>query len=593
MYFQANRKLVSPRSQMNRCRLIPWHVVMLVALVFFSMTGASTFAAATIEFLNAKPLYESPLLAGAHLKPVKGGVLKVPTITWPGDVSTISTDMEGLFKQEGLDVQLFCENDFAKQVKGVLEGETPLLRGTMGMINSAAETFAKNGSGLVVVYQLTWSAGGDVLVVRPDVKSLPDLKGKSVALQLYGPHMDYLTTILSKAGLKPTDVKACWLKELSLPTYDTHGLVVDPRTAFERSAKIDAAFVISPDSAALTSGGTGTGAEGSVKGARALFSSKSANRVISDVYAVRADYFKANRAKIQKFVHALMVGQEHFSRLLANKSDPKYKPLIKRSAELLFGSPQATGDVEGSLGDCEWVGYPGNVAFFTGQGTLRNFDTLKNEIQTGFIPLNIMKAKAPLDKAGWNYKDLAAGLSKQTASTKQAFDVAKTQAAVEKQVSTELTKWEKQGSLYQFEIYFKPNQSAFTSAEYSDAFKKALELSQTMGGTLITIEGHNSPDALNKARSEGQSQEQLNALQQAAKTLSYKRAMAVRQAYLGYCQQTGVKVDESQFVPVGMGTKSPKFQIPQNEDQWNKNRRVVFRVKAVETELDSFRPPGK
>lgn len=560
-------------------------------------TTPAAFAAGSVEFMQPKPLFNADLLKTVHLKPVKSGVLKVPTITWPGDVATVFTETDGIFKQEGLNVQLFCENDFAKQVKGVLEGETPLLRGTMGMVNAAAETFAKQGTELVVIYQLTWSTGGDVLVVRPGINSLTDLKGKAIALQLYGPHMDYMTTVLRKAGLKPTDVKAKWMKELSIPTYDTHGKLLDPRSAFESSPQLDAAMVISPDANALTSGGRGTGAEGSVKGAKALFSSKSANRVISDVYAVRADYFKANRGQIEKFVHALMLGQEKFANMMANKSanQAKYKQLLTKSAELLFGSPQAVGDVEASLGDCEWVGLAGNVSFFTGAGTLRSFGTLKDEIQSSFVDIGLMDAKAPLQTANWDYNKLSSGLknAKQVAIARPAFDTEKTQKAVEREISTELPKWQQEGSLYQFEIYFAPRQAAFSTSEYKDAFKKALELSQTLGGTLIVIEGHNAPDALNKARAEGQSATQIGLIEQAAKNLSYQRAMAVRKAYLDYCKERGVKIDESQFVPVGMGTKSPKFAVPKNENEWNSNRRVVFRVKTVETELDSFKPSFK
>ena len=63
-------------------------------------------------------------------------------------------------------------------------------------------------------------------------------------------------------------------------------------------------MAISPDALKLTSNGTvGTGAEGSVKGARMLLSTKTASRIIADVYAVRKDYFDTHRAEVQKFVH--------------------------------------------------------------------------------------------------------------------------------------------------------------------------------------------------------------------------------------------------------------------------------------------------
>ena len=566
----------------------------MMLMMSISTPAALALDKNAVDYLQPKPL--SDILQGTHLQPVKGGPLRIPTITWPGDVATVDTDMEGVFKQEGLDVKLFCENDFAKQVKGVIQGDTPFLRGTMGMINSASEACDKAGVDLVVIYQLTWSDGGDVMVVRPGINQLTDLKGKNIALQLYGPHMDFLTTVLAKAGLKPTDVKMRWLKELSVPSYDTHGKIEDPRTAFEAAPDLNATMVISPDASALTSGGkVGTGAEGSVKGAKILFSSKSANRIIADVYAVRADYFKNNRDKVEKFVHALMVGQEKFSTLLKDKSSNqgKYNQLLSRSADLLFGSPKAVPDVEGSLGDCQWVGFSGNVSFFTGKGTTRSFTTLKNEIQTNFIKLGLLKGKSPLDQASWNYQKLASGMknANMVATVTPTFDTAKTQRAVEKEIAsagkTEM------GSLYSFEIYFAPRQAAFTPTEYQDAFKKALEISQTMGGALVVIEGHNAPDALNKARADGKSDAELGLIEQAAKNLSYQRAAAVRQAYLDYCKQAGIKVDESQFLAVGVGTKSPKYPVPATEEQWNANRRVVFRVKAVETELDSFKPAGK
>jgi ABC-type nitrate/sulfonate/bicarbonate transport system substrate-binding protein/outer membrane protein OmpA-like peptidoglycan-associated protein len=571
----------------------------IACIISLTSTVAGTLpvyaAGKSVEYLQTKPLAD--LLQGAHAQPVKGGPLRIPTITWPGDVATVDTDMEGIFKQEGLDVKLFCENDFAKQVKGVIDGDTPFLRGTMGMVESASEACDKAGCPLVVIYQLTWSNGGDVMVVRPGVNQLTDLRGKTIALQLYGPHMDFLTTVLAKAGLKPSDVKMKWLKELSVPSYDTHGKVVDPRSAFEAAPDLNATMVISPDASALTSGGkVGTGAEGSVKGAKILFSSKSANRIIADVYAVRADYFKNNRDKVEKFVHALMIGQERFSNLLKDKNanQSKYNQLLTRSADLLFGSPKAVPDVEGSLGDCQWVGYPGNVSFFTGKGTIRSFATLKNEITTNFLKLGLLKGKAPLDQAGWNYSKLAQGLKSGTTAVAvaPAFDTAKAQKAVEREIATTGGKTE-MGNLYSFEIYFAPRQAAFTPSEYQDAFKKALEISQTMGGALVVIEGHNAPDALNKARSEGKSDAEIGLIEQAAKNLSYQRAAAVRQAYLEYCKQAGIKIDESQFLAVGVGTKSPKFPVPQTEEQWNANRRVVFRVKAVETELDSFKPAGK
>src|SRR5438309_9309403 len=82
-----------------------------------------------IDTLELKPLTK---VVRATLKPVESGPTRIPVITWGGDVIAIDAESEGIFKDEGLEVQLFCEHDFAKQVQGVLDGRTPYMRGTMG-----------------------------------------------------------------------------------------------------------------------------------------------------------------------------------------------------------------------------------------------------------------------------------------------------------------------------------------------------------------------------------------------------------------------------------------------------------------------------
>jgi len=79
-------------------------------------------------------------------------------------------------------------------------------------------------------------------------------------------------------------------------------------------------------------------------------------------------------------------------------------------------------------------------------------------------------------------------------------------------------------------------------------------------------------------------------MEQQAKNLSIQRAHAVRDSFLKYCQKQGVVIDESQFYPVGRGITSPKYNPPENKEQWAANRRVVFRIKQMESELDEFVP---
>ena len=94
--------------------------------------------------------------------------------------------------------------------------ETPYLRGTLGMINLAADVANRDPrTKPVVIYQHTYSAGGDTLVVKSHIKKPEQLKGKTIILQAYGPHLEYLDRILAGAGLTFKDVKLRWTKDLT------------------------------------------------------------------------------------------------------------------------------------------------------------------------------------------------------------------------------------------------------------------------------------------------------------------------------------------------------------------------------------------
>jgi len=549
-------------------------------------------SAAQIEFLEAKPLSQVVRVEAAPVATT--GKLRVPIITWGGDVATIHAQQAGLFSAQGLDAELFLENTFPKQVEACLTGKTPYLRGTLGMINAAAEAFKQRGIDLVVIYQLTWSTGGDAMVVRAPIKSPLDLKNKALALQLYGPHMDYVANILQSAEVPLGSVRFKWLRELTLPQEDTKGVIVDPVNAFISDPAIDAVMCISPDAMNLTSGGqTGTGASGSVKGAHILLSTKTASRVIADVYAVRSDYFAKNRPKVQQFVRALIAAQDQLTEQLGRKErSPEFQKLLTQSADLLLGTPKATADVEGLLADCEFVGFAGNQQFFTGQGTTRTLAALDDEIQTAFAQMGLVKTRVALSAANWDYATDFAGVGGAGSAVAPVprFDAEKVAAKVEKEIAVEPSAWAEAGTLFQIEINFEPNQDEFPQTRYADDFKKALSVAQTYGGSLIVVEGHSDPLGILKARQNRESGAVVSQMEQQAKNLSLQRARAVRQSFLDYSQSKGVKVDESQFVAVGLGIATPKFNPPRTKEEWAANRRVLFRIKQVEAELSEFIP---
>lgn len=453
------------------------------------------------------------------------------------------------------------------------------------MVVAAQELLAKHGIEPIVIYQMSWSGGGDALVVKDSIRSLSDLKGKTIALQAYGPHVDYLTKVLKDAGVPLNSVKLKWVADLT-------GTENSPAEALADS-DVDAAFVIAPDALALTSDGkVGTGAEGSVKGARIALDTRSANRIISDVYAVRSDYMKTHSGDVERFVSALMKSDELVVELMKNKGK-NYASLLSGSAKMLFDSENATGDVVAFFGDAQLTDVADNKKFLSDPQYPRNMERMASEIQSALVELGIINSPSPLKAANWNFDQLGSGVVS-TAGRRQVFD--------EQKVSALVSQKQKSGTLaddgeFSFQVYFKPNQTSFTADLYGADFSKAVELASTYGGAIITVEGHSDPMGYLRAKKDGENAIVLNRLKQSGKNLSYSRAQEVRNALIGFGQAKGVSLDPSQFALVGHGISNPATGIcggdpcaPADKAQWLSNMRVVFRMIPITAEEDVFKP---
>ena len=161
---------------------------------------------------------------------------------------------------------------------------------------------------------------------------------------------------------------------------------------------------------------------------------------------------------------------------------------------------------------------------------------------------------------------------------------------VEKKISVEPTTWEAEDTLFKIEITFEPNQSSFSDAQYAEDYQKAIQIAQTYGGSLIVVEGHSDPLGILKARQAGKHSAEIAQMEQAAKNLSLQRAQEVRKSFLAFAEKSDLQLDESQFIAVGIGIASPKYNPPRTKEEWAANRRVVFRIKQVEAEMNEFVP---
>jgi ABC-type nitrate/sulfonate/bicarbonate transport system substrate-binding protein/outer membrane protein OmpA-like peptidoglycan-associated protein len=558
-------------------------LIFLLSILFLN----SAVFAADVQYTEALPLTQIVSKGSSPCKDEK--ILQVPMITWGADIATvlangnqIETQGQSIFEKLGLKLTLKRDDIFANQVASYLECKTPFLRGTLAMVQMAAEVLNQDSKTKpIVFYQMSWSAGGDALVVKDSIKTPRDLKGKTVVLQTYGPHVDYLGKILTDAGLKLSDVKIKWTKDLT-------GTSQSPVNALYKS-DVDAVLVIIPDALKLTSNGkVGTGSEDSVKGARILLSTKSASRIITDVYAVRADYYAAHKLEVMKLAQGLLKAQEELQNLFKNKitKGDEYKKTLTGAAKILLDSEQAISDVEGMFQDAFFTGWADNVKFFKDLKNPRSFIQLNSEIQATLLGLNLISKKVDVASVNWDFAELKKDLKNTSESAAPKFNIEKVSQVAEKSAG---------GELFSFEVRFKPNQNSFVPAEYNDAFKKAVDFAATYAGAIMTIEGHTDPLGFLKKKKEGENNLVLSRIRQSAKNLSLSRANAVRDSLLQFAKNKGVSVDPSQFAIVGHGIDKPKTGLcgmdpcaPSSENEWLSNMRVEFRMIQVEAEESAF-----
>lgn len=560
--------------------------------------------------------------------------LQVPFITWGGDVATfyanggLETKPNTLYAKQGLKVKLSAGDDFVQQVRDYMSGKTPFLRGTMRMLGQASEVIAGDPrTKPVVVLQLSWSAG-DHIVSRNQFKSLNDLKqsGKKpkIACQQGGPHVGLLFDALAAAQLKRDDVEIVFVKDLTGPN--------GPADAFRNDSTIDACCVITPDMIGLTGGldSEGTGAEGSVAGARVLVSTQNMSRSIADVYAVRSDWYKANTDTVKKLVAGYLAGTNEVLKMRddfekTQKMSPKYRDILAQS-QSIFGEevlPTLEVDAHGLLLDCRFVGLPGQIAFFQQSGNLSGFDAKLTDALNLATEWGYASARNGFDKASFDYKAIA----KMADIEYKAPEMKVTGEGVDLFPDDNLDS----DTIVSFTINFEPNQNDFSADRYGAEFKRALQSASTFGGAAVVIRGHSDPTktlvTLIKAGTskglitrtgstgnykyflktdrgsqpldldntetlvkliqsgafEGAGESPMQTMQ-AAMNLSLSRADAVKQAIVAYAEQSGINVNVSQLAPIGAGISDPVISKPSSIEEAMQNMRVEFRIVKVAAE---------
>jgi NitT/TauT family transport system substrate-binding protein len=138
--------------------------------------------------------------------------LKIGYSDWPGFVAFQIAIDKGWFKEAGVDVD-FEWFDYSASLDAFSAGKLDAVGATNGDALVTGATGAKN-----VMFLLTdYSSGNDTIIAKPSVKSVKDLKGKKVGVEVGLVDHLLLDTALEKNGLKESDVTLVNAKTNELP----------------------------------------------------------------------------------------------------------------------------------------------------------------------------------------------------------------------------------------------------------------------------------------------------------------------------------------------------------------------------------------
>ncbi len=491
-------------------------------------------------------------------KPMQNGklVVQFPINIWPGWAPIIvannglePNDGSVFARKYGFYVKLAIVDDPVKARDLFASGHSHVLWGTLDMMALFAPELVKDSRTVpVICQQIDWSAGGDGIVARGDIKNINDFrmkdgKRRKVVLAQNSPSHYLIMSLLIDAGIDPAQVDFKWAGDA-------------PAAAkiFVQDPSFDAFVGWSPDIYTVSD---------KVPGTRLVVTTGSANHLVADVWAVRNDFYRDHPDIVANLVRGIFEGMD-----LVRQDVPVAAQTLSKAYNIPVEDCQSMIGKDGGVaeGDAHLTNYRENSNFFLDPMNPSNFEIVWNRASTIYrklgaidAPVDPAKTKAAgiLAKMSEEYKDVR-DLSQPTFRPGALFKTAEAGA------SEILTK--------SVIISFEPN-SATLNPEYDATIPAVMEevgkLAGAFGNAYVVVEGNT--DASRKGVVPADLVRQL----------SYDRADSVRKAIL-----TKYKFDPNKFKVIGNGWDNPVpgMTDPSNAEHNKKNRRVEVKVFPLEKE---------
>lgn len=333
----------------------------------------------TVQEYNFVPGQKLPEVKGASgYKWTNDKVVEFPINVWIGWLPIIAANhgaepnTESIFyKKYGFKVHLTLIDNPVDARTAFVNGNSHILWGTLDMMALFAPGLMKDSRTAPRIFQqVDWSNGGDGIVVRDTIKEVRDLKGKTVVFAQNSPSQYYLYNLLIRAGLQPSDIK---------PKYT--GDAFQAAKAFVSDKHIDACVSWAPDIYNIAE---------KVPGMRLLSTTQDANRVITDVWAARADFARDHPEVISGLVSGIFEGMTFL------KSSDQGRKAACGWLATLYKLPAA--DVEKMLNDAYSTGFGENLRFFLNKNNPTNFENTWRSVSYVYKTLGLIDEEIPFDK---------------------------------------------------------------------------------------------------------------------------------------------------------------------------------------------------
>lgn len=203
--------------------------------------------------------------------------VRIALSPWPGWFVWYLVKEKGFFEKRGVKAELVWFPVYSDSLTALSTGKVDANSQTL----SDTLAPASKGIGLKAVLVNDNSNGGDGVVVKPDINSLQDLKGKKIATELGTVDHLLMLTALDKQGMKENDVKY------------TNMTVNDAGPAFI-SGNLDAAVLWEPFLSKAIAEGKG----------KLLFSSKDTPGLIPDLLVFKESVTKNRPEDVKKVLLA-------------------------------------------------------------------------------------------------------------------------------------------------------------------------------------------------------------------------------------------------------------------------------------------------